>query len=104
MERSGTDAQIVARIRRGHTSTRIADELGCSFGRIARLAKAHGIDRKRTGGAIAQLEGVRTGIVTREARRVTPWQRVPVPPGWTLTDIDYTDVDDDVIILRRKKT
>lgn len=103
MERSGTDAQILARIRRGDTSAAIVEELGCSFGRIRELAKRHRIPRKTTGGAIAKTEGIRTVSVTTEARRVTPWARVAVPPSWRggTCHVDYTDVDEDVIVIRR---
>lgn len=105
MERSGTDAQILARVRRGDTSQAIVEELGCSFGRIRELAKRHRIPRKTTGGAIAKTEGIRTVSVTTEAQRVTPWARVAVPPSWHgyVCEVDYTDVDEDVIVVRRRR-
>ena len=102
-ERSGTDMQILARLQRGQTSTAIADELGCSFARIRKIAERNRIQRKSTGGAIAQLTGQRTVLTTKEPRRVTPWARVAVPPGWVVVVVDYEDAEDGVIVLRREE-
>lgn len=100
-ERSGTDTQILARVLRGQTSAAIVDELGCSYARIRKIAERNRVKRKSTGGAIAQIFGSRIVRAIKEAKRVTPWARVALPVGWEVMEVDYADVDDGVIVLRK---
>lgn len=101
--RSGTDHQILVRIKRGDSGASIVDELGCSYARIRAIAKAHGIERKTTGGAVARLSGEYPLKTQHDPRRITPWVRVALPVGWAVS-VNYDGLGDEVIVLRRRES
>lgn len=88
MERSGTDEQIVARLRRGDLVESICKELGCGHMRVKKLAATHGIERRR-GVQPIDLKGERTLKTTPKRHRSTPCVTIPVAKSWKWVRVKY---------------
>ena len=88
MERSGTDEQIVVRLRRGDLVEHICNELGCGHMRVKKLAALHGIERRR-GVMPIDLKGERTLKSTPKRHRSTPCVTIPVAKSWKWVRVKY---------------
>jgi hypothetical protein len=100
-EPSGTEDQIVTRLRRGDGIYAIREELGCAPQRIRKIAAAHGIEIA----PIIRKSRCDNGEVTLKTDTPSPTRRPQVrltlPVGWSAVRVIYPSDDGDVITVRR---
>lgn len=99
-ERSGTDEQIESRIRLGHHTRAIRDELGCGDARIRKVAAAHGLTVARAH-TYARMDDGQIVLKAQTTQRKRACIRVTLPEGWTTVHVTYPTSDVGEIIIRR---
>lgn len=99
-ERSGTDEQIAAQLRRGVNVLAIRKDLGCGSARIHAVAKAEGLTVTRVHKPARMDEGEVT-LKAQTSSRKRPNVRLTLPEGWTTVRVKFPDTDDGVITIRK---
>ena len=99
-EKSGTDAQIADRIRRGDTHKQIRDELGCGNVRIREIAKHYGLQMRAARRFVPGQRTLHRRAVVRAGCKMAQ-VHLALPEGWLDLVITYPDDGGDVITIRR---
>ena len=106
-EPSGTEDQIVKRLRRGDGVQAIREELGCATHRVRKIAARHGIEvarakpqarRSRADNRVLVLQADTPSISAR------PFIRLTLLLGWGEVLVTYPDDDDGVITIKKVKS
>lgn len=99
-ERSGTDEQIAAQLRRGVNVLAIRKDLGCGSARIHKVAEAEGLTVTRAH-VFSRMDEGEVTLKAQTTSRKRPSVRLTLPEGWTIVHVTYPDADDGVIIIRK---
>ncbi len=102
-EPSGTEDQIVTRLRRGVGIYAIREELGCAVQRVRKIAAAHGIELKPPVRRARMDDGEVTLQTDKMSEKRRPQVRLTLPLGWGAVLVKYPDSDDGVITIRKVK-
>ena len=101
-ERSGTDQQIIDRIKRGDTFHTIRDKLGYGGDRIKTLATRHGLPMRAARRMVPNQKILNRRGVVRAGCKLAQ-VHLALPEGWLDLVITYPDNDDGVIMIRKVK-